>query len=127
MTWLHKYPARTTLAVALGTAVVGTIGLWNWLSGSWTAGAWLLAWLASLNVTTFVIYGVDKWQAKNEGWRVPETTLLILAFLGGSLGAWAAMLVFRHKTIKGSFRRVFWLLVLVQLASVFLLVRAPWS
>src|SRR5262249_37845976 len=56
------------------------------------------------------------------GWRVPETTLLVLAFAGGSLGAWTAMTCFRHKTVKGKFRAVFWLLAALQIALVLLLI-----
>src|SRR5262245_37771317 len=122
MAWLHKYPVRSTLAIALGTAAGGTIGLWYALDGMWALLPWLLAWLASLNAATFAAYGVDKRQARNQGWRVPETTLLVLAFAGGSLGAWTAMTCFRHKTVKGKFRAVFWLLAALQIALVLLLI-----
>ena len=50
--------------------------------------------------------------------RVPEVVLHGLTFAGGSLGAYAAMKTFRHKTIKGQFRIVFWLIVVVQVAAI---------
>jgi uncharacterized membrane protein YsdA (DUF1294 family) len=50
--------------------------------------------------------------------RVPERVLLLLAFVGGSVGAWLGMKVFHHKTIKGAFRRNFWIVVALQTAIV---------
>ena len=47
---------------------------------------------------TFAVYGWDKLCAKRGMWRVPEKSLLLLALLGGSVGAMAAMTFFRHKT-----------------------------
>lgn len=64
----------------------------------------LLKYLLVINVLTFAVYGVDKWKARQGRWRVPEATLLGLAALGGSAGAWLAMLLFRHKTQKKRFR-----------------------
>ena len=55
------------------------------------------------NVFTFAVYGYDKFQAKRDGWRVPEKTLLGLALCMGGIGAWAGMQVFRHKTKHKSF------------------------
>ena len=53
---------------------------------------------------TFVVFGVDKRKARQGRWRVPEATLLGLTALGGSIGAWLAMQLFRHKTQKKKFR-----------------------
>lgn len=72
--------------------------------------ALLPALLLGANVAAFLLYGLDKATAKwgpehgePGGWRVPEVVLLALAALGGALGAWAAMHVFRHKTQKRAF------------------------
>ena len=58
----------------------------------------LLIYLAVVNVVTFIVYGADKRRAKKERRRVPEKTLFLLALIGGSVGAWAGMYTFRHKT-----------------------------
>ena len=58
----------------------------------------LLIYLAAVNVIAFVVYGADKRRAKKERRRVPEKTLFLLALIGGSVGAWAGMYTFRHKT-----------------------------
>ena len=66
----------------------------------------LAAWLALINIVTFVIFGVDKFLAKHPRFhqRVPEKNLLLLAVVGGSIGALLGMLVFRHKTLHRVFR-----------------------
>ena len=51
-----------------------------------------------LNFVTMLVYGIDKFKAKKGKWRIPESTLLLLAVLGGSIGAWLGMRVWRHKT-----------------------------
>ncbi|MFK7768506.1 MAG: DUF1294 domain-containing protein [Mariniblastus sp.] len=66
----------------------------------------LIAMLVSL--VTFAIYGWDKRQAKKKGWRTPEKTLHILAFLGGWPGAMFGQNFFRHKTQKLSFKLMTW-------------------
>ena len=58
----------------------------------------LLLYLAAVNVVAFAVYGADKRRAKKGKRRVPEKTLFLLAIIGGSLGAWAGMYAFRHKT-----------------------------
>src|SRR5262245_5401447 len=62
------------------------------------------AWLFGVNVVAFGYYGFDKGRARSQGRRIPEAVLHGLAIAGGSLGAYAGMRTFRHKTIKGSFR-----------------------
>ena len=58
----------------------------------------LLGYLASVNLLAFTVYGADKRRAKKDKRRVPEKTLFLLAIIGGSVGAWAGMYTFRHKT-----------------------------
>ena len=63
--------------------------------------------LIVLNIVTFLIYGIDKWKAKQGSWRISEATLLILAVFGGSIGALLGMKVWHHKTLhKGGVRDV---------------------
>ena len=64
----------------------------------------LIYYLLAVNVLTFIIYGLDKRKARQGRWRVPEATLLGLAAVGGSVGAWLAMRLFHHKTQKKKFR-----------------------
>jgi uncharacterized membrane protein YsdA (DUF1294 family) len=103
--------------VFLAACAVGVVGL-SVLAGGRLGVGCLWAYLIAVNVCTFVCYGYDK-AAARRGWlRVPEVLLHLLAALGGTLAAWVAQQIFRHKTIKGSFRRVFWLIVAAQAAGV---------
>ena len=63
----------------------------------------LLLALAAINLWTFTLFGWDKLQANEGGWRVSESKLLALALLGGIGGAYAGRAFFRHKTRKKSF------------------------
>ena len=47
----------------------------------------LLYYFVCVNVLTFFVYGIDKWQARQGKWRISEATLLLLAVIGGSIGA----------------------------------------
>ena len=58
----------------------------------------LLYYLLIINAAGFLLMLVDKWKAKKNRWRVRESTLLLVAALGGSIGSLAGMYLFRHKT-----------------------------
>lgn len=60
--------------------------------------------LLAINAITFFVYGIDKWKAKRGKWRIPEATLLWLAAIGGSIGAWLGMKVWHHKTKHKKFK-----------------------
>lgn len=77
-----------------------------------------LAYLAIVNVVTFVVYGVDKWKARRSKWRIPEATLLGLAAIGGSIGAWMGMWAWHHKTMHLKFKYGVPLILAVQIALV---------
>lgn len=64
----------------------------------------VLYYLLAVNLLTFIIYGIDKYKARHNHWRVREASLLLLAALGGSIGALLAMKVFHHKTQHKKFR-----------------------
>ncbi|MDY4507420.1 MAG: DUF1294 domain-containing protein [Candidatus Faecousia sp.] len=54
--------------------------------------------LLIINALGFLLMLVDKWKARKNRWRVRESTLLLIAALGGSVGSLAGMYLFRHKT-----------------------------
>ena len=76
----------------------------------------LLAYLALVNLLTFVLYGVDKRKAQKGAWRVPEKTLLLLPLLGGSVGGILGMQTFRHKTKHWYFKFGLPAMLVLQLA-----------
>lgn len=73
---------------------------------------------AAANVIAFALYGMDKWKAKKDKWRVPESTLLGIALLGGSLGALLGMQLFRHKTKHWKFKILVPVFLLLHIALV---------
>ena len=79
-----------------------------------------LTYLVVINVVTFFVYGIDKWKAKKSKWRVPEATLLGLAVIGGSIGAWLGMKTWHHKTLHRKFRYGVPLILIAQIALFFL-------
>ena len=56
---------------------------------------------------TFLLFGFDKWRAGRGGNRVAESTLLWSSALGGWPGGLLGMILFRHKSAKGSFQLKF--------------------
>jgi len=78
----------------------------------------LLGVYSALSVVLFVTYGVDKSAAQSGAWRVPESTLHLLALVGGWPGALVAQRVFRHKTRKQPFRTLFWVSIFANCAGL---------
>ena len=76
----------------------------------------LLAVLLLVNLLAFALYGIDKLKAKKGAWRIPESTLLLVAFLGGSLGALLGMELFRHKTKHAKFKVLVPLFLILHIA-----------
>lgn len=58
----------------------------------------LVIYLIIVNAVGFLLMLSDKQKAKKGAWRIPEATLMGVAAIGGSLGAFAGMRLFRHKT-----------------------------
>ena len=79
-------------------------------------------WLAAMNLAAFTAFGVDKSRARRDKWRVRERTLLLLAILGGSLGAILGMYLFHHKTRHWYFRFGLPAILAIQLAAAAALV-----
>ena len=63
----------------------------------------IIYFLLIINEVTFFLYGIDKFKATKNKWRIPEKTLLGMAALGGSIGAFAGMKFFHHKTLHKKF------------------------
>ena len=76
----------------------------------------ILIYLVAINVVTFFIYGIDKWKAKRSKWRISEATLLGMAVIGGSIGAWLGMRVWHHKTMHKKFQFGIPLIIVAQIA-----------
>ena len=80
--------------------------------------------LAGASAITFVAFGIDKWCAIKDRWRIPEAVLLGLCCLGGTLGGLLGMLLFRHKIRSTEFAWGVPLILVSQLALVAYLVNA---
>lgn len=77
----------------------------------------LTIYLIATNVVTFFVYGIDKLKAKQSMWRTREAALLLLALLGGSIGAWLGMKVWHHKTMHKKFKYGIPLIIILQLVA----------
>ena len=76
----------------------------------------LAYYLLAINAVAFIMYGIDKYKAKKAKWRISEATLLLLAVLGGSIGAWMGMKVWHHKTMHKKFKYGIPAILLMQIA-----------
>lgn len=78
----------------------------------------ILLYLFAINIVAFFAFGIDKLKAKRDKWRIPESTLLSMAVLGGSIGALAGMKVWRHKTLHDKFRIGIPVIIALQIAAI---------
>ena len=82
----------------------------------------ILGYLLAINIATFFLYGIDKYKAKKGRWRISEATLLLMAVIGGSIGAWAGMRLWHHKTMHKKFKYGIPVIIILQVAlAVYLL------
>ena len=79
---------------------------------------YILLYLALVNAVAFLLMLVDKIKAKKNLWRIKESTLILSAVLGGSIGALAGMYTFRHKTRHPKFTVGIPLILALQVAAV---------
>lgn len=79
----------------------------------------LIIYLVVINILGFFSMGIDKKRAQKRCWRIPEKTLFAMAILGGGLGTWLGMYMFRHKTKHNYFVRIVSVLMVIQLALFF--------
>ena len=78
----------------------------------------LLAYLLLINIITYFTYAADKTKARQNKWRIPERTLILLALLGGSL---LAMKHYHHKTRHLKFKLGIPIILIIQIIITFFL------
>lgn len=82
----------------------------------------ILGYLLAINIATFFLYGIDKYKGKKGRWRISEATLLMMAVIGGCIGAWAGMRLWHHKTMHKKFKYGIPIIIIIQVAlAVYLL------
>ena len=81
----------------------------------------IMYYLLAVNVVAFAAFGIDKYKAKRGLWRISEATLLLLAVVGGSIGALLGMRIWHHKTQHAKFRFGLPLIILAQIALIYYL------
>lgn len=78
-----------------------------------------------INCISFIVMGVDKHKARKRAWRIPESTLFVLALIGGSLGSIVGMHLFHHKTRHWYFLYGMPAILIIQVLLVLLLLSSP--
>ena len=72
--------------------------------------------LLAINALSFILFGLDKNKAKKGKWRISEATLLMMAVIGGSIGAWGGMRLWHHKTMHKKFKYGIPIIIILQVA-----------
>ena len=87
----------------------------------------IAALLIIVNLTAFVLFYYDKHAAQDRLWRISEGTLLLVALIGGSVGAIVGQQVMRHKTQKEPFRTMLYSIPVLQIVAIaWLFIEQPW-
>ena len=76
----------------------------------------LICYIVVINLVSFMMFGIDKYKARRGQWRISEATLLAMAAIGGSIGAWMGMKVWHHKTLHSKLRYGVPIILLVHIA-----------
>ena len=74
--------------------------------------------LLAINALSFILFGLDKYKAKKGKWRISEATLLMMAVIGGSIGAWTGMRLWHHKTMHKKFKYGIPIIIILQVCLV---------
>ena len=74
--------------------------------------------LFAINIVSFFRYSIDKYKAKKNKWRISEATLLMIAVIGGSIGAWVGMRLWHHKTMHKKFKYGIPVIMIMQVCLV---------
>lgn len=78
----------------------------------------ILIYLLTVNAIGFLLMTVDKYKAKKNLWRIPESTLMTVAIIGGSIGSLIGMYTVRHKTKHLKFTVGIPVILVLQIAAV---------
>lgn len=87
----------------------------------------LLVYFIAVNILGLFLMGLDKYKAKKRLWRIPESTLFIVAIIGGSIGSIIGMYVFRHKTRHWYFVYGLPAILVIQIALLIAILYAPFQ
>ena len=82
----------------------------------------ILSYLVVINLIAFVLYGIDKKRAIRNEHRIRESALLWIARLGGAIGSWLGIKIFRHKSKHTKFRVIVPLWMIIWIAFIVLVV-----
>ena len=75
----------------------------------------LITYIIGINILLFLAMGIDKYNSIHNLWRIPEKSIFLLAFLGGSIGGILGMILFHHKTKKWYFKLLFTIVLLINI------------
>ncbi len=87
--------------------------------------SYILSYLAIVNLAGLIVMGIDKLRARKRAWRIPESTLFVIALIGGSLGTTIGMHLFHHKTRHWYFLFGMPAILVIQIAAVLILMYSP--
>lgn len=80
----------------------------------------IITYLVFINLLTFLMFALDKFRAVRREWRIRESLLFTLSLAGGALGGLLSMYLFRHKTKAPTFKYGMPIVVLIQIAVIFI-------
>ena len=87
--------------------------------------SYIVSYLAIVNLAGLIVMGIDKLRARKRVWRIPESTLFVIALIGGSLGTTIGMHLFHHKTRHWYFLFGMPAILVIQIATVLILMYSP--
>ena len=87
--------------------------------------SYIVSYLAIVNLAGLIVMGIDKLRARKRAWRIPESTLFVIALIGGSLGTTIGMHLFHHKTMHWYFLFGMPAILVIQIAAVLILMYSP--
>ena len=78
----------------------------------------MIFYLITISATSFILFGIDKWKAKKHQRRISEFTLLLITFLGGSIGSVLGIFIFNHKISKYEFWLKLMAVIIIQIVAL---------